>query len=349
MISSDTPRLTTLSSASGCGCKIAPKTLEAILLQEVQLPLNDNLIVGNDTRDDAAILKVTDTHALIATTDFFTPIVDDPYDWGYIAAANALSDVYAMGGKPMLALAILGWPADLDTQIAALVMKGGRDACASVGIPVAGGHSIHSKEPFYGLTVNGWIATAAVKKNDGANPGDLIFMTKPLGTGILTAAAKRNQVQTLHLDEAIRWMKKINTEGEQLGALSYVTAMTDITGFGLLGHMHEMCGNTLTACIQLDAIPKMEAALTYAAQFIFPDNTWRNWQAYASETNLQDESIMPWICDPQTNGGLLITLSPEHESELLDFWSTLNSDALLVKIGHMEARTSELRVQVIQD
>ena len=345
----DSIRLTTLSSASGCGCKIAPKTLEAILVHQQNIPHLESLIVGNDTRDDAAVISISDKQALIATTDFFTPIVDDPFDWGYISAANALSDVYAMGGKPLIALAILGWPADLPPELAAQVLNGGRAACATAGIPIAGGHSIHTKEPFFGLTVNGLVPPLAVKKNHSANPGDCIFMTKPLGTGILTAAAKRNQVSQNHLMLAIEWMKKINYEGETLGALDYISAMTDITGFGFLGHLHEMCGSKLKACIQGRDIPLMEAAIGYADQFIFPDNTWRNWQAYAADTNLSDETLMPWICDPQTNGGLLFTIDPQKENALISFWNSLQSYKVLVKVGYMQTQTSNIRVEIAND
>jgi len=315
------PRLSSLSPASGCGCKIAPAVLEAMLADLPADNIYHDLRVGNIHRDDAAVFKISDREAVISTADFFTPIVDDPVVYGRIAAANAISDVYAMGGKPLMAIALLGWPTDLlPPEMAAQVMEGARNTCADAGIPIAGGHSIQAKEPFFGLSVTGIVNLNCIKENHTAKPGDLIYLTKPLGSGILAAAFKRGLTEPHEWDEAIQWMQKLNTSGSIFAQNPYVHAMTDVTGFGFLGHLKEMCGNLLSCEIQYNKIPIMPPALKFIEQFVFPDNTWRNWNAYADAVFLENEAHMPVLCDPQTNGGLLIAIDPEFAEAFQSLW-----------------------------
>ncbi len=314
----ETIRLTTLSHGSGCGCKIAPAVLESIIRQVQPVLPPSSLLVGNATRDDAAVYDLGDGKALIATTDFFTPIVDDPFDFGYIAAANAISDIYAMGGTPVMAIAILGWPVEkLPAEVAGQVMNGGQQACQQAGIPLAGGHSIDSPEPFFGLAVNGLIDTACVKTNATAKEGDLLFLTKPLGTGLLSTAQKRGKADPAHTAMAVALMKQLNTVGKDLSALSGVHAMTDITGFGLLGHLIEVCENAqLTAQLQVASIPTLpeEVLRLYLDQYTIPDNTYRNFNSYGHKVSEMTTDQLHVYCDPQTNGGLLIAVDPTAAS-----------------------------------
>ncbi|MDQ6890555.1 MAG: selenide, water dikinase SelD, partial [Bacteroidota bacterium] len=250
-------KLTQYSHGAGCGCKISPRVLDKILKSNLAIPDNKNLIVGNNTKDDAAVYDLGNGTALISTTDFFMPIVDDPFEFGRIASANAISDVYAMGGKPVLAIAILGWPVNiLSPDIAQKVIEGSRSICLEAGIPLAGGHSIDSPEPIFGLSVNGLVPIKNVKQNNKAQEGDLLFLTKPLGVGILTTAEKKGLLLNEHIGIAAKQMMQLNSAGELLGALEGVHAMTDVTGFGLLGHLLEMAeGSGVSAVIYFGKVP----------------------------------------------------------------------------------------------
>ena len=309
-------RLTQFSHGAGCGCKISPKVLDEILKSNLSLPDEKNLLVGNSSKDDAAVYDLGNGFALISTTDFFMPIVDDPFDFGKIAAANSVSDVYAMGGKPILAIAILGWPVEkLSSEIAQKVVEGGRAICKEANIPLAGGHSIDSPEPIFGLAVNGLVEVKNLKKNNTATEGDLVFLTKPLGVGILSTAGKRNVLEEKHKELLIKQMISLNKVGEELGKLTGVTAMTDVTGFGLLGHLIEMAeGSGLGAEIFYSKIPKIEGVEGYINKKISPDATYRNWNSYSEKVKFEkDVNVMEaftLLPDPQTNGGLLISSKP---------------------------------------
>jgi selenide,water dikinase len=331
-------RLTQYAHGAGCGCKIAPMVLDEIL-QGNKSDLFPNLLVGNDRKDDAAVLQLNEEDALISTTDFFTPIVDDAFLFGKIAAANALSDVYAMGGTPTLALAILGWPVEkLPTSLANLVIKGAIEVCKEAGIPLAGGHSIDAPEPFFGLSVNGMVKLNQLKRNDTPKEGDYIFITKPLGIGILATAAKRalllkEDEQNLH-----QVITKLNRLGAVLGKYESVTAMTDITGFGLAGHLLEMLGdNELSAEIYADKIPLLPNLEYYMNKFIVPDATYRNWKAYHEQIDIKSHvnathmfHILP---DPQTNGGLMFSVSPDGLTSIQDFLISNNLAEFCSPIG----------------
>jgi selenide, water dikinase len=314
--------LTQYSHGAGCGCKIAPKVLDEILKSSIALPDNKNLLVGNHSKDDAAVYDLGNGTALISTTDFFMPIVDDAFDFGRIAAANSISDVYAMGGKPLMAIAILGWPVEkLPVERAQKIIDGGRAICTAAGIPLAGGHSIDSQEPIFGLAVTGIAAIENLKKNNTAQEGDLLFLTKPLGVGILSTAQKRGVLKEEHLPVMIEQMAALNKAGEELGKLPGVTAMTDVTGFGLLGHLVEMAeGSGLSAEIYYDKLPVAEGVKAYIGQRIFPDATTRNWNAYSDKVKFEKGvSVMEaftLLPDPQTNGGLLISVRPESEKDV---------------------------------
>ncbi len=307
-------RLTQYSHGAGCGCKIAPAVLEEILKSNFSVPENSRLLVGNSSRDDAAAYDLGNGMALISTTDFFMPIVDDAFDFGRIASANAISDVYAMGGRPILAIAILGWPVDtLPPELAQKILEGSRTICAEAGIPLAGGHSIDSKEPIFGLALSGLVDIKNLKKNNTANAGDLLFLTKPLGIGILSTAQKRGLLNPAHLRVMIDQMTTLNSIGEKLGAIDGVTAMTDVTGFGLLGHLIEMAeGADLSAEIHYSLLPVADGVKEYLAQRIVPDSTYRNWNSYSAKTGFEKGvnvmeafNLLP---DPQTNGGLLVAV-----------------------------------------
>ena len=307
-------KLTQYSHGAGCGCKIAPQVLDEILKSGTFFPDDKKLLVGNSSKDDAAAYDLGNGMALISTTDFFMPIVDDAFDFGRIASANAISDVYAMGGKPILAIAILGWPVEkLPAVLAQKVLDGSRKVCEEAGIPLAGGHSIDSTEPIFGLAVSGLVEIKNLKKNNTAKAGDLIFMTKPLGTGILSTAQKRGLLKEEHLTVMISQMTQLNKIGEALGKIEGVTAMTDVTGFGLLGHLIEMAeGSGLSAEINYSLLPVAEGVKEYLSQRIVPDATYRNWNSYSTKVSFEKGvnvmeafNLLP---DPQTNGGLLITV-----------------------------------------
>jgi len=313
-------KLTQFSRGAGCGCKIAPKVLDEILKTNITMPADSKLLVGNSSKDDAAVYDLGNGTALISTTDFFMPIVDDAFDFGRIASANAISDVYAMGGKPLLAVAILGWPVDkLPADLAQKVLDGSRKICEEAGIPLAGGHSIDSAEPIFGLAVSGLVDIKNLKKNNTAKPGNIIFITKPLGVGVLSTAQKRGLIHEEHITVMINQMTQLNKIGEALGKLEGVTAMTDVTGFGLLGHLIEMAeGSNCSAEINYSALPVADGVKAYLAQRIVPDATYRNWNSYSTKTafekgvNVMEAfNLLP---DPQTNGGLLIAVD-EHAVE----------------------------------
>ena len=316
-------RLTQYSHGAGCGCKISPKVLDEILKSTLSIPEDKNLLVGNTSKDDAAVYDLGNGMALISTTDFFMPIVDDAFDFGRIAAANSISDIYAMGGKPLLAIAVLGWPVEkLPVELAQKVIEGGRTICKEAGISLAGGHSIDSTEPIFGLAVNGIVSKEFLKKNDTAEKDDLIFLTKPLGVGILSTAQKRGLLKEEHLQIMIEQMTKLNKIGEELSKIKGVTAMTDVTGFGLLGHLIEMAeGSDLTAEISYNKIPVVGGVKDFINQRIFPDATTRNWNSYYEKVRFEKGvnvmEAFTLLPDPQTNGGLLFSVKEKGKEEVI--------------------------------
>ena len=334
-------KLTQYSHGGGCGCKVAPSVLEEILRSNDKQIFNPLLLVGNETKDDAAVYDMGNGQALISTVDFFMPIVDDAFQYGQIAAANALSDVYAMGGKPFLAIAVLGWPIEkLPAALAQQVIAGAKEICKQAGFSIAGGHTIDSPEPFFGLSVNGLIATSDIKRNSSAQEGDILFLTKPLGTGALTSALKRGLITQADMKQCISSMSQLNSIGSELGTLSYIHALTDITGFGLIGHLIEMCeGSGLSAELYYNKVPLMDQVKELSAKFIYADNTMRNWKSYESRVDgISGESLLT-LCDPQTSGGLLIAVSTDKEQELI---SLLKSNKILAaRIGKMTAKQAK--------
>jgi len=309
-------RLTQLSHGGGCGCKIAPAVLSDILASTPLRGLPKELLVGTETADDAAVYRLNDSQALVATTDFFTPIVDDPYDFGRIAATNALADVYAMGGRPILALAIVGMPLDkLPVQVIRRILEGGESVCAQAGIPIAGGHSIDTLEPIYGLAALGLVHPEKVKRNSSARAGDTLILGKPLGIGILSAALKQGKLSEPGYASMLEWTTKLNTPGEALAGMAAVHALTDVTGFGLAGHLLEICrGAKLAAEIRFDSLPVIAEALEWVQRGVATGASERNWQSYGREVELGPD-FPEWkrklLCDPQTSGGLLVACSPE--------------------------------------
>lgn len=344
----DEIKLTQYSHGSGCGCKIAPDVLEKILKSDIKGFTDSKLLVGNNTKDDAAVYDLGNGSALISTVDFFMPIVDDAFDFGRIASANAISDVYAMGGKPILATAVLGWPIDkLPAELAQKVIEGAKSVCAEAGITLAGGHSIDTLEPMFGLSVNGIIQIKNLKKNSGAKEGDLIYITKKIGVGILATAMKRGVLNADHKKVFIDQLTSLNQIGEKFGSLDYITAMTDITGFGLLGHLIEMTeGSGTSAEINYKNIPVIEGIQEYTSKMIVPDNVYRSWNSYKDKVkNIGAESFFT-LCDPQTNGGLMVTVSKEKQTEFEDFLSASNLKAFSKPIGKIIAK-NEFAVSII--
>lgn len=315
-MSTEPVKLTQYSHGAGCGCKISPAILDKMLHSSIKHPADARLLVGNDTRDDAAAFDLGNGTALISTTDFFMPIVDDAFDFGRIASTNAISDVYAMGGKPVLAIAILGWPIDkLAPEVAQQVLEGARSICAEAGISLAGGHSIDSPEPIFGLAVNGLVDIKNLKQNATAEAGCKLYLTKALGVGILTTAQKKGILKPEHADLAPKQMAQLNKAGEVFGKLEYVKAMTDVTGFGLLGHLGEMCeGSGLQAVIDFNKVPKLPVIDEYLEQKSIPGGTHRNWASYghkvAGPAELNRTTTI--LADPQTSGGLLVAVAAEH-------------------------------------
>ncbi len=319
-------KLTSFSKGGGCGCKIAPSVLQQIVKTANSFS-SPQLLVGNESSDDAAVYLLNKEEAIISTTDFFVPIVDDPFDFGRIAAANAISDVYAMGGNPLLAVAILGFPIDkLPIEIAQQILEGGRSICTEAGIPLAGGHTIDTSEPIFGLAVTGRVLQKNIKKNTGAKTGDVLFLTKPLGTGLLATALKRGVLLEEHYAGLIKQMTALNSIGTELGKLDGVHAMTDVTGFGLLGHAIEMAeGSDISIELTYSALQKMDGADEYLKQRTVPDATFRNWNSYSAKTGFEKGvnvmeafNLLP---DPQTNGGLLVAVAPEAVVEIQNLFT----------------------------
>lgn len=336
----NTIALTQYAHGAGCGCKIAPQVLKEILQSSISQP-SKNLLVGNSSNDDAAVYDLGNGTALISTTDFFMPIVDDAFDFGRIAAANAISDVYAMGGKPILALAILGWPIQkLPTALAQKVIEGARTVCAEAGIALAGGHSIDTLEPMFGLSVNGLVDINNLKKNDTAKEGDLIFITKPIGVGVLSTAQKRGLLKEEDRITLINQLTQLNSLGEKLGKIAGLTALTDVTGFGLLGHLIEIAqGSGLSAVINYANVPKIAGVSFYLSQNSIPDATFRNWNGYSALTEISSEvnvmeafNLLP---DPQTNGGLLFTINPNSLNEIILLLKENGLENFITPIGKM--------------
>jgi selenide,water dikinase len=321
--SSATPRLTELAHGGGCGCKIAPGVLAALLKRAAPLPAFADLLVGSETADDAAVYRLNDEQAIVATTDFFMPIVDDPYDFGRIAATNALSDIYAMGGKPLFALALVGMPINvLPHETIARILEGGESVCADAGIPVAGGHSIDSVEPIYGLAAIGVVHPKRVARNAAARAGDALVLGKPLGVGVLSAALKKGRLDAAGYAAMIAATTRLNRPGTALAALEGVHAMTDVTGFGLLGHLLEMCrGAGLCARVDYAALPWLDSVLELAQAGLITGASGRNWAAYGGDVTLSPELppiAQALLTDPQTSGGLLVSCAGQSVGEVLD-------------------------------
>ncbi len=334
-------KLTQYSHGAGCGCKISPEVLDQILKGNIAMPDYEKLIVGNHSKDDAAVLDMGNGTALISTTDFFMPIVDDPFTFGRIASANAISDVYAMGGKPVLAIAILGWPINkLSPEVARQVIDGSRSICKEAGIPLAGGHSIDSPEPIFGLAVNGIIDIKNIKQNNTAREGDILFLTKALGVGILTTAEKKGILKEEHRSLAADQMMELNRVGEVLGHMDGVHAMTDVTGFGLLGHLTEMAeGSGVSAVIDFDAIPLITEDLKdYIAEKSVPGGTMRNRDSYGHKIGELSEEQWAILADPQTSGGLLITVNENNTEELISILKINGLEKFTKPIGYMEKK-----------
>jgi selenide, water dikinase len=317
------PRLTSLSHGGGCGCKIAPGVLADLLAKSPSAAVFSQLLVGTETSDDAAVYRLNDEQAVIATTDFFMPIVDDPFDFGRIAATNALSDVYAMGGTPIMALAILGMPVKvLPPDVIREILRGGESICAEAHIPIAGGHSIDSVEPIYGLVAIGVAHPRHVKRNSTAVAGDALVLGKPLGIGIFSAALKKGRLSDADYRTMIDSTTLLNRAGADLAALPGVHAMTDVTGFGLLGHLLEMCrGSNLGAHVSMTNVPVFDHALQLAESGIVTGASERNWASYGDHVHLVPhlgKAVKPLLCDPQTSGGLLVSCAPEAVDHVLD-------------------------------
>jgi selenide,water dikinase len=317
-----TPRLTSLSHGGGCGCKISPSVLAGLLARSAPFAAFPDLLVGTETADDAAVYRLNDEQAIVATTDFFMPVVDDPYDFGRIAATNALSDVYAMGGRPILALAIVGMPIDvLPHDVIAAILRGGEEVCAAAGIPVAGGHSIDSVEPIYGLVALGVVHPQRIKRNAAARAGDALVLGKPLGVGVLSAALKKGMLDEKAYAAMIAVTTQLNLTGTSLSTLPEVHAMTDVTGFGLLGHTLELArAASLRARLHYARLPWLPGVEKLAASGVFTGASGRNWAAYGNEVWLNDglpATARTLLTDPQTSGGLLVSCAPEVADEVL--------------------------------
>ncbi|RAU81536.1 selenide, water dikinase SelD [Pontibacter arcticus] len=341
-------KLTQYSHGAGCGCKISPKVLDAILHSNISYPADKNLLVGNSSRDDAAVYDIGEGRAIISTTDFFMPIVDDAYDFGRIASANAISDVYAMGGKPVMAIAVLGWPIDkLSPEVARRVMEGSRSICQEAGIALAGGHSIDSPEPIFGLAVTGMVDIKNLKQNNTATAGCELYLTKPLGVGILTTAQKKAILLPEHAQLAPQQMMQLNKIGAELGQLPQVKAMTDVTGFGLLGHLSEMCeGSNLNAEVYFDKVPVLPEALEYMAQKAIPGGTNRNFDSYGHKVADLTPNQKHLLCDPQTSGGLLVAVDPTEREEVLQLFAKY--DLQLQPLGILKERGTDEKLITVR-
>ncbi|WP_337878054.1 selenide, water dikinase SelD [Caldimonas sp.] len=349
MTASTPPRLTSLSHGGGCGCKVAPAVLSEILRSTPGLPVPEALMVGIETADDAAVYRLNDQQALIATTDFFMPIVDDPYDFGRIAATNAISDVYAMGGRPILALGLVGMPVNvLPLEIIGRILQGGQSVCRQAGIPIAGGHTIDSVEPIYGLVVLGLVHPERVKRNAGSQPGDLLVLGKPLGVGVLSAALKKQALDEAGYRRMIDTTTRLNTPGMDLAELPGVHALTDVTGFGLAGHGLEMArGAGVRVVIDWASVPLLEGARELAARGFITGASGRNWASYGASVDLPqgfDDIERALLTDPQTSGGLLAACAPEVVDEVLGIFGRHGFEAATV-VGRIEAGEARLVVR----
>jgi selenide,water dikinase len=338
------PRLTSLSHGGGCGCKIAPGVLSDILKNVSLMPLPKELLVGIETSDDAAVYQLNDEQAIIATTDFFMPIVDDPFDFGRIAATNAISDVYAMGGKPILALALVGMPINvLSTATIGKILEGGASVCRAAGIPIAGGHTIDSVEPIYGLVALGLVHPRLVKRNADARPGDKLILGKPLGVGILSAALKKEKLDAVGYAQMISVTTQLNTPGPELAALEGVHALTDVTGFGLAGHALELArGAKCTLQIDWSRVPLLAGVRELANQGMVTGASSRNWAAYGHDVELPADFAkvdQVLLSDPQTSGGLLVSCAPESVSAVLESFQR-HGFATATEIGEVLAESS---------
>ena len=340
------PNLTEYSHGAGCGCKISPQVLDGILQTRLSLPAFPALVVGHDSKDDAAVVDLGNGEGIISTTDFFMPIVDDPFDFGRIAATNAISDIYAMGGQPIMAIAILGWPVNkLPADVAARVVDGGRQACAEAGIPLAGGHSIDAPEPIFGLAVTGRVRLEHLKRNDQAQAGHRLYLTKPLGVGILSTAQKRKVLDDEHLHIARDSMCTLNAIGADLALLNGISAMTDVTGFGLLGHLLEVCeGSGVKATLKMDKLPLLPYTEHYRQKGSVPGGTQRNYASYGHKAGAITEAQQQILCDPQTSGGLLVAVDPSVEEAFHTVAERFNLS--LTSIGELSAYDGGAWVEV---
>ena len=322
----DPVRLTQYCRSAGCGCKISPRMLEEILSVGGTVEPGPRLLVGNNSKDDAAVFDLGNGQAIISTTDFFMPIVDDPFEFGQIASVNAISDIYAMGGEPLMAIAVFGWPLDkLPPEVAGRVLEGGRAACACAGIPLAGGHSIDSPEPIFGLAVTGQVAVENLKRNDRAVPGCELFLTKPLGVGLVATAQKRGLADQADFERAVKQMIKLNSLGALLGSQSGVKAMTDVSGFGLLGHLTEMCeGSGVSATLDSARVPRLENIDRYIDEGCTSGGTDRNFDSYGPKIGPLTKPQKALLCDPQTSGGLLVAVAPDGLTAFEEVSAELN-------------------------
>lgn len=344
------PRLTSLSHGGGCGCKIAPGVLSEILKGTARLPMPPELLVGIETADDAAVYQLNDEQALIATTDFFMPIVDDPYDFGRIAATNAISDVYAMGGKPIMALALVGMPISvLSTATIGRILEGGESVCKAAGIPIAGGHTIDSVEPIYGLVALGLVHPKRVKRNADARPGDVLVLGKPLGVGVLSAALKKEKLDAAGYERMISTTTRLNTPGPELAAIEGVHALTDVTGFGLAGHALELArGAKLSLDLEWNKVPVLEGVRELARAGFVTGASGRNWAGYGAEIAVPkgfDDAELALLTDPQTSGGLLVSCAPEAVDQVLAVFRNHGFGQAAV-IGQARAGTAGARLTV---
>ena len=342
-------RLTSFSHGGGCGCKIAPGVLSQILRSGGSGLIPEELMVGIETADDAAVYRLNDAQALIATTDFFMPIVDDPYEFGRIAATNAISDVYAMGGQPIMALALVAMPVNqLPVEVIGDIVRGGQDVCRAAGIPIAGGHTIDSVEPIYGLVVMGLVHPDRVRRNAGAKAGDVLILGKPLGVGVLSAALKKEQLSEAGYRQLIETTTKLNTPGIALAALDGVHALTDVTGFGLAGHALELArGAGLTAVIEWSKVPLLDGVEAMVAEGFVTGASGRNWQGYGAEIELAEglpAAAQSMLSDPQTSGGLLMSCAPEAVDAVLAVFRNEGFERAAV-VGRVQAGAAGLRVE----
>ncbi|EQA13757.1 selenide, water dikinase [Glaesserella parasuis SW140] len=340
-------RLTQYGHGAGCGCKISPKVLEQILHTEQAKFIDPNLLVGNETKDDAAVYDIGNGVGIVSTTDFFMPIVDDPFDFGRIAATNAISDIFAMGGKPIMAIAILGFPINkLPAEVAQKIVDGGRFACQQAGIALAGGHSIDSPEPIFGLAVTGIISTEQVKKNASAQADCDLYLTKPLGIGVLTTAEKQGKLKPEHQNLARDVMCQMNLIGAEFAKVDEITAMTDVTGFGLLGHLTEICqGSNLRAEVYFDQIQTLDGVREYIAQGAVPGGTTRNFDSYGHLISPLSDEQKAILCDPQTSGGLLIAVKPQAVESVKQI--AKNANVALYPVGRLlKAESGKVLIDV---